>query len=56
MSSREFWFNKAAEKVISELQDRSGIGNAFDEIDEETMQEIKDTLAQLIRVEYNKTL
>lgn len=42
-SSREI-----AEAVLDELRGRKGIGNAFDDIDDEIIEEITETVARII--------
>lgn len=43
------WADSAADKVIANLSDRSGIGNALDECDDEIMDEIRESIAKDIR-------
>lgn len=42
---------KVAELIYDNLAGRSGIGNEFDQIDEEILQEIKDKMAEIIAKE-----
>jgi hypothetical protein len=43
------WVEVATQNILTELRGRSGIGNALDECDEEVMQEIRNSIAELIR-------
>lgn len=43
------WAQTAADAVIDNLRDRRGIRQAFDGVDDEVMEEIRDTLAGIIR-------
>ena len=38
---------KAAKLVVDDLRDRSGIGNAFDSVDEDVLNEIEQTMANI---------
>lgn len=40
----------AASSIISELRSRSGIGNAFDMVEEDTLQEIHCALSEIVNV------
>jgi hypothetical protein len=40
---------KAAKKIIADLSDRDGLGNEWDNIDEETQREILATWTYIIR-------
>lgn len=37
------------EQLIEEISSRSGIGNEWDQIDEDIQQEIRDSFARIIR-------
>lgn len=43
------WAQTAADAILDNLMDRRGIKQAFWDVDEDVMQEIRETLAQIIR-------
>ena len=46
------WWDEAAALVLTELKGRRGIGQAFDEIDDDIKQEIYETIAEIIKKAY----
>jgi hypothetical protein len=46
------WAHAAARGVIADLQDRRGIKQGFQEVDEEVRQEIVKSLSDIIRLAY----
>lgn len=43
-------------KILLDITNRKGLGDAFDDIDFRTKREIKDAWANIIKDEYQKTL
>lgn len=51
MSNKDMstWCRKAADSILDDLSDRRGIRSVLDTIDEDVMEEIKETMAGIIR-------
>ena len=43
------WAQTAADEIISDMSDRRGLRQAFDEIDSDIQEEIRATWAEIIR-------
>lgn len=50
----EDWAHAAARGVISDLKDRRGIKNGFNDVDDDIKSEIVDSMAEIIRIAYEK--
>ena len=46
---------KAADDVLADLSDRKGVGDELDAVDAEVFDEIRHSLAEIIRREYEPT-
>lgn len=48
------WIDQAVDKIIKDIQGRSGIGNEWDEIDDEIREQIREEWVEIIRQAHNK--
>jgi hypothetical protein len=48
-TSADDWADNASRTIVLDLRDRKGLGNAFDEADRDIQEEIRSTIADIIR-------